>query len=81
MEERMARLEEGQKRLEARIENFETKVENAFNTLINEVRITNNTLQGIWNVADEVLRVGSKQRKVSEIMSQAYEKAVEELKA
>jgi len=67
-------------KLETRFEHFETKVENAFETLICEVRITNNTLQGIWNIGDEILKTGSKQRKVSEMMSQAYEKAAEELK-
>lgn len=79
MEDRIAKLEEGQKRLEARLENFESKVENAFNTLIAEVRTTNSTLQGVFNVGFESYKNVFAQKEAASIIARAYEEAYKKL--
>jgi len=86
MEQRIEKLEEGQKRievrldrLETRLENFEAKVESAFNTLIGEVRITNSTLQGVFNVGFESYKNIFAQKEAAAIIAKAYEEAYKKL--
>lgn len=100
-EERLIRLEEGQKRLEEKVEKLEegqrkfeeetgrrftgvenrldnvenrlNNVENTLDLLVQEVRITNNTLQGVFNVGFESYKNVALQREAAEMLSKAYE--------
>ncbi len=60
------------------IRRFEN-IENALQILIQEVRIGNNTLQGVFNVGFESYKNVAMQRDVSEILRKAYEEAFQKL--